>query len=80
MYCAVCGVEDGVAYRYAQRQALCAYCLKDTPRKIGYEEFKAKYFSAPNDCPESTMREFYSDYKASNLTFVQYCIETCKTK
>jgi hypothetical protein len=76
MYCRVCGSEDNVSYRYAQRQVLCAYCLKDTPRKIGYEEFKAKYFPAPSECPESTMRDFYDDYKTSSLTFVQYCEHT----
>lgn len=64
--CRICGMNHGgVEYRQDARQYLCRDCYRDTPAKIGREEFDRAYWSNPEDVPASTKREFYSDYLAS---------------
>lgn len=61
---------------------LCDSCAKTTPHKIGYEEFKQRYFEADVDVllgesvPENIAREFYSDYRSSDLNFEEYLQST----
>ena len=72
MYCRICGDETSVKYYPAKRQSLCAFCAKDTPRKVSFETFVAKMFAGDEDCPNSIKRDFYDDYKASSDTLDEY--------
>lgn len=59
---------------------LCDSCAASTPNKIGYEEFKRRYFETDIDVgekvPENIAREFYSDYRSSDLNFEEYLQST----
>lgn len=75
MYCRICGVTDDevrIQYYPNKRQALCRHCAKGTPSKVGRIEFDRLYWAGAteNDPPESTRREFYSDYLASRHSSV----------
>ena len=78
MYCAICGDENGIQYYVSKKQSLCKSCAADTPRKVSYNTFVAEYFKGNDDCPESTKREFYSDYKASKHNVQDYIEATTK--
>lgn len=80
MYCRVCGVRENVEYRPSKLQTLCDPCSKETPRKIGREEFDAAYWKGEgaDTVPESTKREFYSDYKTSTHTLEEYIEATTR--
>lgn len=75
-YCRICGDENGVTWRPTKRNYLCESCNADTPRKVSRERFDAAYWSADDDTPESTRREFYDDYRTSNLTLADYIVRT----
>ena len=74
MQCRVCGTEEGnVDYRAKKRQSLCDACNRETPNKIGRDEFSRRYWGAGYETvPPGTLREFYSDYLASMHNFNDY--------
>jgi len=76
MYCRICGTEQDVEFRGGNRGALCASCAKDTPRKAGRAAFDAAYWKGAGIVPESTKREFYSDYRSSTHTLAEYIERT----
>ena len=77
MYCRICGTENDVKWHAQNRGALCASCAETTPPKVGRAEFDAAYWGAEAaTVPESTRREFYSDYRASCDTLAGYTERT----
>jgi len=70
--CRICGDEENVKYYPAKRQSLCAFCAKDTPRKVSRETFCRAMFAGDEDCPSSIQRDFYDDYLASGDTLDEY--------
>lgn len=72
MYCRICGDETNVKFYPSKRQALCPHCAKDTPAKIGREQFDKRYWSDSDDVNESIKREFYADYLASEHAYDEY--------
>ena len=81
MSCKICG-DPEASWRTGRRGFLCDSCADSTPNKIGYEEFKRRYFEADVDVllgekvPENIAREFYSDYRSSDLNFEEYLQST----
>ena len=77
MYCMICGDENSVKYRGGNRGMLCDSCAADTPAKVDRARFDAEYWGAEaSNVPESTKREFYSDYRASSNTLADYITTT----
>lgn len=76
MYCRICGSLNNVRYYATKRQSLCRFCAKDTPEKVGRSTFDKQYWGADVDVPESTRREFYSDYLSSSETVTDYIAST----
>ena len=76
MYCRICGDENNVSFAGGNRGMLCPSCLKDTPRKVGFDTFCRAYFKGDEDCPVAIRHEFYDDYRASNYTLKQYIAKT----
>jgi hypothetical protein len=72
MDCQICGDNKEVAYRPSSKQALCPTCAKETPRKVTRAEFDKQYWDKDAEVPESTRREFYSDYLSSTNTLPEY--------
>ena len=84
-YCRICGAEgyeeNGVKWFPFKHNTLCASCADDTPNKVSREEFDATYWLGEDGqidqtIMHSTKREFYDDYKSSNLTLEQYIART----
>lgn len=82
MYCRICGETNGIQYYPSKHNTLCRHCAKDTPRKVSRETFDREYWKSddhnegPDSVPESTKREFYSDYLASTHTLPEYIERT----
>lgn len=76
MYCRICGDENGVKYRPAKRQGLCAGCNRETPAKVGRGEFDRRYWDGDESVPPHIKREFYSDYLASGKKLDEYIAST----
>lgn len=71
MYCRICG-DETATYRPSKRQTLCDSCSKDTPVKVSRSSFDAQYWHNDTSVLESTKREFYEDYLASECTLPEY--------
>lgn len=71
MNCRICGTENNVQLYAGNRGILCADCAADTPEKIGKAEFVRRYFDGET-VSDFIAREFYDDFRASNLTFDEY--------
>ena len=80
-YCKVCGDDRTAEYRPAQLQTLCNRCAENTPRKASRAGFDAAYWTGGDlaTIPESTKREFYSDYLTSAHTLKKYINATTTT-
>ncbi len=71
-WCRICGDESAV-WRASKRQALCAGCNADTPRKASRAVFERRYWGIRfEDVPRGTRCEFYADYLASELNLTDY--------
>ena len=80
-YCRICGDEEQTKYYPAKHNTLCPSCAEDTPDKVGRTAFEAAYWLGEDGQPDttvpaSTKREFWEDYRASNLDLAQYIEET----
>ena len=75
MHCRICGDEKNVAFRGGNRGYLCFSCFKDTPVKIGFEEFVRIYFEG-EEVNYSLAHEFYDDYRCSTLNLQDYIEKT----
>jgi hypothetical protein len=76
MGCRVCG-DEKATYRLGKRQYLCNLCNNGTPVKVDRASFDLHYWGAgANEVPESTKREFYSDYLTSTHTIGAYIAAT----
>lgn len=76
MYCRVCGDKRNVQYRLGKRQSLCDSCNADTPVKVSRESFDKAYWKNDPTVSQSTKREFYEDYLASECTLPEYIKQT----
>ena len=78
MHCNICGDDRTAHYRPNQRQVLCDHCAENTPAKVSRSEFDKAYWNEPEaeQPPESTKREFYSDYLTSCNTLREYITAT----
>lgn len=76
MYCKICGDEMNVRYYPSKHNSLCPCCASDTPRKVRFELFNRIYFAGDRDCPESTRKEFYTDYLSSKYNLRDYMAKT----
>ena len=72
MYCRICGTDRKVEYRRSKGMSLCKECSAETPRKASFANFNKKYWAEPAIVCASVKREFYSDYKVSQLTVQEY--------
>ena len=73
MYCRICGSETDIRFYARNRGALCGSCAEDTPAKVGRATFDREYWGKESaNVPESTKREFYSDYRASSNNLAEY--------
>jgi len=72
MYCRICGNEENVTLRTGRRGLLCDSCAADTPAKVSREAFDAAYWDKGDEVHHATRREFYDDYRASNITLAEY--------
>lgn len=71
-WCRGCGDESAV-WRPSKRQALCASCNAETPRKASRASFERRYWGVcVDDVPHGTRCEFYADYLASELNLTDY--------
>ena len=74
MKCSICG--ESAVFRAPQRSILCDACLATTPPKVSREEFVRVYFKGDDTVTWSVLKEFYSDYLASECNLEQYVKET----
>lgn len=75
MHCRICG-DENARPRGRNRGFLCDSCAEDTPAKVCFETFKAKYFSDDPNVPRAIARDFYDDYRSSTHNLEEYIEKT----